>query len=322
MEKLKLIVDFEGFLRQLDEKFDTFGELENSYVQTEEEWTEIEPRHGELVLSVEDILKSSFNIERNEFVNEFQTCTANCSKIPTHRKVLTREKWGILQSIIREQRNSVYSIKQDVKISDCITSRNGYDGEVRKKFTTEDKQNLILEKLNELNDGYYYPVLGIMIGNGLIRKHYSEPLELIQDLKSYGYVDILGGIGDEISAKITVWGTKYVENMIQARIKLESERERVMGDVMDDRDMENLKSKLRRLIARNELEELMEELTLIMKSDTTIYNDVLLNSGRYAMAKGSERRGTISDSELHLDLNRIRAALSSIIGLMKREDLI
>ena len=58
----------------------------------------------------------------------------------------------------------------------------------------------------------HYPLSTLMSGNGLRIKTDTEVIEIAKKLEQMSFVDTFGGMGSNISAKITVEGSMYVED--------------------------------------------------------------------------------------------------------------
>ena len=86
------------------------------------------------------------------------------------------------------------------------------DTAARARFTMQQKLNFLLEKLVVLDDGSsYYPLGYLLHANGFLFKSDVQLREMAGLLEDNGHVERMGGIGEEVSARITVSGQLYVE---------------------------------------------------------------------------------------------------------------
>lgn len=99
-------------------------------------------------------------------------------------------------------------------VSDIITKPQVIDWDKRKSFTTEEILELILDKLFDLYDNYYHPILNILEGNGIVLKRHGEERELAKILEDNGYIKTTH-FGNSTSAQLTINGKIYVEKKRQ-----------------------------------------------------------------------------------------------------------
>jgi hypothetical protein len=97
-------------------------------------------------------------------------------------------------------------------ISDAIINPELVKKEKRSIWKTQQKKNLLLQKLDKLNDGSYYDVTYILSANGITINNSQEPREIAKSLESNGYLKTMGSSGG-LSASITIDGREYLETI-------------------------------------------------------------------------------------------------------------
>jgi hypothetical protein len=180
-------------------------------VITIEEAVNFRAKKGTWENEVAECLMKSFALDKNAFFHEFLTVN-NRSKYYTTGKQrdITEETKVIKESILDKIDYLTFNLKI-ISVCDYISKGTNKELIGRQKYSTTKKLSLILKKLYELNDGSYYPIRILLEGNGVQLKSSAELRELMVILEDNGYVDRIGGLGDDDVAKITAKGSICVE---------------------------------------------------------------------------------------------------------------
>jgi hypothetical protein len=208
-----LIKDFQIFRNEIHGLVSEANDLIRRLVETEEELLSFTKAKDEWQDRVQDVLKSSFANPDNDFVTEFYNTYAEPSfhltEIGGKRPVSIRIK--DLKATIQSKVDYLIHNLRIIAVCDHISKGDKFDVSERSKYTTQEKLELLLEKLYHLNDDSYYPIEMLLEGNGIKLRNSSESRELAEILKSNGYVEQLGGLGIGILVRITASGSMYVE---------------------------------------------------------------------------------------------------------------
>lgn len=208
---LHLTISFLEFKEGLQPLIEKGAELyERVVAENEIEVFKTEKKSWET--ATESYLKASFNIPINSFYQEFYEAYFQ-SFSPGAFGVTDVKTINHLKETIQLKRQSLIDTRHVLGGCDKIIYPNDPSIAARKSFTTQQKLGLLLEKLYVLHVGGYLPVRELLIGNGITLRDYHEDRELIKILSDNGYVDTLGGLGGHVAAKLTSYGTMYVEDM-------------------------------------------------------------------------------------------------------------
>ena len=139
---------------------------------------------------------------------------------PRHR---TRVKDTFIRKKVDESLNELKSMVHSLVYHQRILEQsdvaiNPLDDDLferRKDLTTDQKLGLLLEKLFNLYDGFYYPISLILYGNGVPLSRLGEDRELGKLLEDSGYVKLMHSL--ETLAQLTIEGKRFVENQLLAR---------------------------------------------------------------------------------------------------------
>lgn len=161
------------------------------------------------IKDVVTLLEDSFNIKNNSFVTDFQSATSGViSNVATNTYHFHLRQ---LKETIKAKNFSLWGSLRILEVMDCVIVPNNPVLDKRRSLTIEDKLSILLEKLYDLYDDYYYPINDILSGNGIIQRRYNEYHELAKILEDRGLVKIIPGVGDT-NAQLTTEGAMYVEN--------------------------------------------------------------------------------------------------------------
>lgn len=86
--------------------------------------------------------------------------------------------------------------------------------------------------------------------------------------------------------------------------------------------LEKLKLKLKKKLSHDRLGELFNELeTVVIRTESNLYNDLILIKSQWTISRNQEMRGTIDIRDKTLSFNSINQALLWLIGQIEMEDL-
>jgi len=190
----------------------------------------------------------------------------------------------------------------------------------RKSFSIRDKKSLILEKLFELNDGWYYSIKSICSGNNINSGRPDEFLGISKSLEKDNLIEIFRANRDDVLARLSILGVEFVEDVISKRLKVDKAVVRIKRDLgfdSEDLTLTEIKSNLKEIVSKNEFKEVLEKLDLIIADDCEIRNDLIMMMGRFESIESKRRNGLFSDSEYLVHENKIRYDIISIIESLK-----
>lgn len=184
-------------------------EQEHKHIRTEEELHNLSSELKKWKQDVVTYLNSVFDTTPNSYANSIQYYTSNRYSFGNQKSIdkLIKEE---LENIVELRKQLAYTIKI-LNVSDAVVRPQEVNLEERRLFTTDEKLDLILEKLNMLYDDSYHSISSILEGNGVMIGRRSEVFELMKILEDYGLVNILPGTGD-VSGQISLEGRRYIEN--------------------------------------------------------------------------------------------------------------
>lgn len=208
---MKLLIDWEQFQRQIN----TLIEEGEALVQNVNAARDLD---GLNTLDEKDedwyrrciaFLKSSF--DDASYVESFRNEGTNNFHFPGKEKDLRMRKNEITR-VLTPRLGVLKYYPRLLSISDAVVRPDEIDLEERKSYTTDEKLELIMDKLYELYDYEgYHSIQAILSGNGVSLGRYDEDKELVRALENYGYAEPLFGMGANVSAKLTLDGRRYVE---------------------------------------------------------------------------------------------------------------
>jgi hypothetical protein len=154
-------------------------------------------------------IKDSFSEPNNSFVRGFIAGPDGFS-IPGNFKRPWQDETNLERHKMTNRRNNLIVNLNLVGACDLIRPK-ALNNELRASYSIRQKSDYILQKLYDLNDIYYYPISILAEANGLVLRTKTEAFELGKRLEGKGLINTIGGAGSEISGKITLDGSIYVE---------------------------------------------------------------------------------------------------------------
>ncbi len=166
---------------------------------------------------------NSFNPSKNEFSIEIQNAykqERNSYHIPQFQNSRNFNPPKNKEQENRENnvelKNKTESLLKNLRYylkflsaSDAIIFPEILELNDRNNFITEDKLNLILEKLYILYDTNYHSVSSILSANGIVLNRHGEERELTKVLENRGLVNVISA--RDIQAQLTIQGKMYIE---------------------------------------------------------------------------------------------------------------
>jgi len=232
--------------------------LDYSRSKTQEQYNEFEEKFKELKGQVVEYLTNSFDDENSSYANSIKYSNSNRYSIGNQQKHISELVQKKTEDCSSLYKNLEYYLRI-LAISDAVVRHDEIDLEERRKFDTDDKLELILEKLNQLYDDSYYPISTIMEGNGIVLGRYDEERELAKALENRGYIRCMKA--RIITAQITLDGRRYIEKKLKKEVtdysKINNSQEELNNKI--DEILEILKAQnFGQEVLFNELEELKE----------------------------------------------------------------
>lgn len=216
--KMEMTINYSLFKNEIEKFIAKGDEVLKSTPKTEEELTEFIKEKKAWENECFKYLLESFNGDDKEhFANDFlESHSFNLGyDLPLNQKV-KNSKEDLVQKI-----GNLHDQLKMIGTSDVFVNPELVKKENRDKFSVQQKKELLLRKLNELNDGRYYDVQYIFWSNGLKINNYDEPREIAKSLEQYDYLKTLGTIGG-VNACITIEGVEYLESLEAEKHEQES----------------------------------------------------------------------------------------------------
>lgn len=208
---IKLIITQEDFESKISNFIETGKSIQskNHFQISHNEYIDLKKEGDYWMSQVKDFLKKSFDNENNIFLQGFLASKPVSYIIQNIESDNSQNIRKYFEEINLKIRTLEYHIKL-IKIADAIVNPEEEYILQRKKYSIQQKLDLILEKLYELGgDGYHFIDL-ILELNGIELSHRGEDREFANVLENQGYIDTIKG--REISVKINMNGKMYVED--------------------------------------------------------------------------------------------------------------
>jgi|GEM_PF-1904188 len=224
-EKLRLIVSFKDLVKEIEGKIKEGDFLLSFPVKSQSDLEELTSK----VKSWSDesllIFQRAFNSPKNRFEKDLYEAYPRVYNFPGKRRDIEYST-SIQKQIIQEKKLALFGNLRIISVSDAVTQPNKIDLGERINFSVNDKLMLILSKLYELNDEYYYPINEILLGNGIESKRMNEDRELIQMLEDKDLISTNPGPKGEKCAQITSNGIMFYEENLKPKPVIKKQREK------------------------------------------------------------------------------------------------
>lgn len=315
---LKLIIPYPDFQEKVDDFIAEMLELSKYRANSLEDVAFFEELNKSFNNSVFTFLQTAFNQENNSFYQEYKYLRNKFHFSNTQNKDWNQQLSG-LKYDNNQRINILKGYKKTLKICDVIRNDSNIDLEERLNMTIGQVQAFVLEKLYQVFDDSYYPITQILTGNGIPLKRLSYATDISDELKQYGLIDTIGGLGGDVSAKLTGRGAKVVEDQINAKIKLQVEKKHVFQAV--GKSLEEKKSYLQKRLSSSDFENAIDEIGTLIDSNRNIYKDYLMLNGRISRLNRKIMKGIISDENASVENMQIMNAFIELIETLENEDL-
>lgn len=213
MTTIRLIKDWTEFKSSVEKYVQEATEVAERYrhARTEEEYNRLSEEYKEWHTKTLDYFSNSFDQSSNEYVKGFRYPQTSHFSIPGQKKSVSQH--------VREKIEDLNSLKhileynvQILSVSEAIIAPENVDFEARKKYSTDEKLELLLTRLLDLYSySYHYSINNILEGNGVALERYDEPREFAKTLENYGLINVIYDNGDA-SARLTFEGKRHLEN--------------------------------------------------------------------------------------------------------------
>lgn len=210
-ENISLTIPFETFKTSLETLTLEGSELHKTEVDTEEQLTELREKTKNWADRTVNILQSSFTKKDNEYVNDFLSANSNSFSFPgtklSLKQLVDRHKENIAS-----KENIILGHLRILSVSDAIIHPSNVDLKLRENYSTDEKLTLLLDKLYQLYDDFFYPVKELLVGNGIKLKRSDDDREYAKMLENRGLIKLYQGLGMGINAQLTSEGSMFIEN--------------------------------------------------------------------------------------------------------------
>jgi hypothetical protein len=241
--------------------------LDYSKSRNQEQYVEYEKKFKELKKEIIEYLEVAFNDKNNSYAYSIRYLNSNSYTIGNQQKQLS--------DLVKKKNEDCTSLWKTLEyhlrileISDAVVRPNEIDLKERKNLDTDEKLELILEKLNQLYDNSYHSLSAIIEGNGIELGRYDEERELAKALENYGYVRCM--YARTISAQITLDGRRHIEKKLKKAVtdysRIDKSQEE-LSDKIDEIIAILKKQNFGQEILFNELEELKELYSTLNKKN-------------------------------------------------------
>jgi hypothetical protein len=232
--------------------------LEYSKSKTQSEFDELEKKLKGTKNEIVEYIGNSFNDKNNSYAHSLKYSNSNNFSFGNRQPHITELIKKKLDSGNNLWKTLEYYLRT-LSISDAVIKPNETNLEERKNFDTDEKLELILEKLNDLYDDSYHSIEMILEGNGIELGRYNEARELAKILEDNGYIKCVHT--RTVTAQITLNGKRYIENKRKKAVtdyskidKSQEELNKKIDEIIDILKIQNFGQE----VLFNEIEELKE----------------------------------------------------------------
>tara|TARA_R110002049_G_scaffold145662_3_gene308125 strand:+ start:32 stop:946 length:915 start_codon:yes stop_codon:yes gene_type:complete len=255
---MKLEKDWELFKKDIEDYVLNIQNLilDYSKSKTQSEYDELDTKLKELKNQIVEYLQNAFNDPNNSYAHSLKYSNSNNFSFGNRKPHITELIKKRISNGTELWKNLEYYLRI-LEISDAVIKPNEINLEERKNFDTDEKLELILEKLNQLYDDSYHSVSMILEGNGIELERYNEERELAKFLEDNDYIRCVHT--RTVTAQITLNGRRYIENKRKKEVtdyskinKSQEELNNKIDEIIDILKIQNFGQE----ILFNELEEL------------------------------------------------------------------
>lgn len=268
MEQLQLTIDWNSFSGKIDELLNKSQELlaKERITKTENDLETIKAVITNWSAECHTLLKESFNDSSNKFEKSFKTARHRGFSIPGARQDIYQDVKDEFENLKAKQRD-LFGSQRILSVSDSIIKPEQDNIRNRQNYSTEEKLELILQKLYDLYDNNYYPIKEILWGNGIPLRKDHEERELGVFLETHGLIKFTNSEYG-ICGQLTLAGSLQVESQ---RKSYKENYNDINGSASDmSQKIDEVITELKKLglgqeIIYNEIEELKEVYTKVNK---------------------------------------------------------
>lgn len=208
MKLLKDWTEFQEQIKILILEGNEISQKESLVIKDEKLYDSVKSEIKGWVDKCYNYLSDSFNDTQRVFANGFrQSQTANFH-IPGAQRNMMQEIKNEFSDLKTKTKTLDYQVRI-LSVSDAIIKHSEINLEVRKKYTTDNIIELLLDKLYDLYDNYYYPVEMIFEGNGITLSRHGEDRQIVNLLMEQNLVN--SRKTRIVDARLTLEGKLYVE---------------------------------------------------------------------------------------------------------------
>ncbi len=252
-----LIVPFDKFKGEIETQMKKANELFQLKFKSKEELDKGTSDLKSWIDETHKILSESFSKSNNEFEQEFLSSKTNSYNLGYQKDL--RQLIDEHKDLIRVKNYFLQGNLRLISASDLIINHDKKDLFQRADFSTAQKLELILEKLYDLYDDNYYPILDIIRFNGLELKRMHEERELAKMLENLGYIEV----SVSTCCRLTSQGAMYIEEKRMAYIEN-------YDDIIQDQK-----------IMSSRIDEIIEKLTSLGYGQEILFEEIEELKGMY-----------------------------------------
>ncbi len=215
---MKLTIPFTEFKETINKYVVEGDPLSKKRISTEEELTKSKEELKNWRNRSLEFLKTAFGENTNYLINEFLNAGGNRFSFPGMRTDLDhriREHVDIFKETVSELSFCLIL----ASISDPLIEGDSYNPEGRDTMSQDQKIAFFLDKLNQINNGGYYPARKIFELNDIKLNHRDELHELLDEMKFNDWIDIHPALG-EVHARIKSNGIRLLKQLKEQVLKL------------------------------------------------------------------------------------------------------
>jgi len=321
---MKLIIELSKFKYTIDHFVKRYESIEVYNYTTEAELEAYKTKFTTLCNEVAAFLAEQIVPVKNNYT---QLYTA--SKIEFRNTNKTIQSFEIrckeLLNKTKEKKSDIQRIYKLTSVSDAMLNKISKEKiAARKAFTIREKKSLILEKLYQLNDGWYYSIQSICEGNNIHSERRDESKRLSKNLAEDNLIEVFNPASDDILVRLTIQGQEFVEDILLKRLKIKKSVSTIKRELVHeygDSSLSEIKTNLKELVSKNNFKGVLEKLDLILEDNCEIRNELIMLRGRYASIESKRRNGLLPDSEFLVYENKLRFDIISVIESLKNNEI-
>jgi len=272
MEDYRLIISYEQYQKKIMAQIEEGQSILKSNVTSDDELKVFVNKVNIWKKSTSDKIYLLFVNTDNEIANMFKTSEVKIKYVKWDRidekeiHFNTSEVFAEAHDNLRSSIESLSLMLKYSEVSDII--KHSVTLEDRSNITTEEKKDILLSKLYQINTGEYHDFKLLLGINGILLRYKEEEHQLANNLRKSKWVDLKSEYSNNIKIRITVEGVVYIErkqkfkgNNNYKSKKQKGDYESIckkIDDLMDRLKKMELKNDVGQEILFTEIEELKE----------------------------------------------------------------